>query len=462
NKRVWYNSIVKKKITLLTSLCALAIGAASFTGTAALAAENDAGLDYYPVSFTKQVAFERLEDYAICGEKFAFLQDNVIYEYSDEKLTSYSEDQRTATAVYYDNNGALCYGNANGIYIFANDEKVEIETKSYFDIGSYHYYTNGTTGTVNVLNTSSADGENPVTTLEGFSLLKEFSGKAYAVKESEIYEIKGATPEKLPALTYLDYSDTKRILAGDINSVLKTFSLEKPCFVTLTPGAFMTEVDIDTTNGEYFSTGKTLKAGVEVPALSALLLAKTGANDSISLVMVCGENDGDSQCYLINSINTRPVTRETVNILPTGTTATVTVAKGYIYSAPYVCAGTHVADEEIEIEIESGLKLEVLGEVTKSDNPELVLSFYKIRFTEDGKVRVGYVPTGYVSHFTFVENKPIETPDPDYSEENLIRIVVLVLLVVALVLGAGGYMVYQITTGKRKNGKKEKRHDNDD
>lgn len=455
---------MKRKVALITSLCAIACGAVGFTNTASFALERAAGLDYYPLSFTKEVAFSELEDFAVSGDKYAFLQSNVIYEYSGDELKSYSDGEKTATSVYYTAEGALCYGNSKGIFIYDSNEKVEIENKASFDIGSFHYYTNSATGVVSVLDTSATDA-NPVTSLEGFSNLKESGGKAYAVFENALYEIKGATPEKL-TLEYLDYSDTQRILKGDVDTVLKNFALDTPRFVTLTDGAFLTEVNIDETqgeSGEYFSTGKTVKVGGEVSALSALLLARTGADDGISVIMICDESEsGKGSCYLMNSKDVKVITREAISAMPAGTTATVTVAKGYMYTAPYVCESTHVSDGDTQIEIESGLKLEVLGEVSKATNPELVRSFYKIRFTEDGKERVGYVPTGYVSHFTFVENDPIVTPDPDYSEENLVRVVVLVLLVVALVLGAGGYMIYSATSGKRKKNKKVKKSKNDD
>lgn len=449
---------MKTKIALTTSLCALLCGAACFTGTASFAEENSGGIDYYPSTFVKEVAFDSLDDYAISGDKYAFLQNNVIYEYYDGGLYALSDAEKTPASVYYTADGELCYGNSKGVFVYETNERTEIETAKNFDIENYHYYVNSSTGTPCVLNTSAPDGENPVTSLAGFTNLKQSGGKAYAVKDNALYEIKGSTPD-IQRLYYLDYSDVSRISRGDINSVLNSFSLETPRFVTLKDQAFMTETDLDKTdeeNGEYFSAGKTVKAGSEVTALTALLLAQTGKDDGISLVMISDES-GKNSCYLMNSDDVRIVSRNAVNASPKGTTATVTVAKGYIYSAPYVCASTHVTGGGEEIEIESGLKLEVLGEVTKEDNPELARSFYKIKFTEDGEEIIGYVPTGYVSHFTFIENGPVETDDPTYTEESAVKVVVLVLLVVALVLGAGGYMIYSATSGKRKKTKKTKK-----
>ncbi len=444
---------MKKLVILTTSLCLLSVG--TLGSLTAFAEEASEGLNTYPVSFTREVAFEDLQDYAVSEGKYAFLENNVIYEYVGDKPVKYT-DERTVTAIYY-KDGKLCYGNESGVYNYETNEPVEISLPTSFDIGNYHYYVNSATQTVCVLNTSAAEGEEAVTALAEYTLLKEYGNKAYAVKDSDLYEIKGVIPEKL-TLTYLDYSDTERILRGDSAEILKTSSA-KPQFVALTNGAFMTEVEIDDRESDFFKTGDTVKAGKDVSATSALLLAKTGDNDEIALVMIASETDGESTCYLMNSANVRLLNREPITHIPDDKTAvaTVTIASGYVYAAPYVCASTHIAGET-EITIQSGDKLEVLGEVTKEDNPELVRSFYKVRLEGEDKTEyVGYVPTGYVSHYTFIEKDPIETPDPDYTEENMIRQVVLVIVVVILVLAAAVYMVYTSTSGKKKNKKKIKK-----
>ena len=83
--------------------------------------------------------------------------------------------------------------------------------------------------------------------------------------------------------------------------------------------------------------------------------------------------------------------------------------------------------------------------------------FYKVSWTDDdGTEQTGYVPFGYVSLFTISEEPPAVTPDPDYSQENSIRPVVLILLVVVLVLAAVGYLVFVGTANKTKKIKAKK------
>ena len=209
----------------------------------------------------------------------------------------------------------------------------------------------------------------------------------------------------------------------------------------------MTEIDIDKLDGNFFAAGKTYKAGTDISAQTALLIATAGADGKISVVAVCGEN-GKSKCYLMHSDNATVTEREAVTEKELG--ATVTVNEAYIYSAPYVCKSTQLKN------IESGDPLKVVGEVTKENNPELARDFYKVEFEAESGTQTGYVPFEYVSLFTFIENDPVATPDPDYSEESVVKEVLLVLVVVVLVLAAGGYIVYVLTADKAKKQNKDK------
>ena len=163
--------------------------------------------------------------------------------------------------------------------------------------------------------------------------------------------------------------------------------------------------------------------------------------------MTGGETEG--KCYILRSDDVASIERAAMEEKSLG--ATVTVAEGFVYSAPFVCAKKQVR------EIKSGDKLGVKGEIKKEVCTELVRDFYKVSWTdESGAEQTGYVPFGYVSLFTISEDPPVETPDPDYTQENSIRPVVLILLVVVLVLAALGYLVFVGTANKAKKTKNKK------
>lgn len=438
---------MKKYAFLTTSLCAVLGASLCFGGAAAFAETDDGALDHYPDTFLKEITFENADDYAVGDGKLAVLQGTTIYEYSDDVKTTLGCENKTVKSVWYANDGALCYGNDNGVFYYETDEKADITVETAFFVNGYGYQTDPETGFV-VVTGKAPDYES--STLNGHTRLKKCNDKAYALNDGALYELVGKDPHKV-TFTYLD--DTLKILIGNARDVLAT-TVDRPAFVSLKQGAFLTEVDIDGEDGDCFKTGETLKVGAGVNASTALLLAKTGANDGVSIIMV---SDGaKSKCYLLRTVDADAVTRSGA-LTEMSKSATVTVADGFVYTRPFVCASTHLKDNGTEYKIKSGDALKVVGEVTKTNNPELLRDFYKVELTtSDGATPVyGYVPTGYVSLFTYVEPPEVETPDPDYSDENLIRPVILILLVVILVLTAGAYVIYVFSSGKTKK-KKDK------
>ncbi len=401
-------------LALTTSLIAVISTALNFGAAAASAENTQSGINFYPQDFSKEAVFEKLENYEISGEKMLFLDNGKAYEYGSERLSPLEE-------------------------IPAFDG---YEEKDKFSLGSFYYSFNAD-NVLTAYNELTTESE----PLEGFSILKKYGGKAYAVKENALYELNGASYEKIP-LPYLDYSAVETINAEGAAQAIKEHSKQTPEFVTLKSGAFMTEIDIDKLDGEFFSAGETYKAETDINAKTALLLATCGESDKISIVMVCANDGKKSACYIMHSDNTTAAAREAVSPKELG--ATVTVDDAFIYSTPYVCKSTQLKA------INSGEPLKVVGEVKKSDNPELVRDFYKVEFTTENGTDVGYVPFGYVSPFTYIEDDPAEKPDPDHSEENLIKEVILVIVVIVLVLAAGGYIIFVITSDKNKKRNKDK------
>lgn len=441
---VCYNLSVKKLLALTTALCSLAI-AANF-GAASAFAEADGGLNEYPQDFTEDIVFESLDDYAVRGNKFAFLEKGVIFEYDGENFYGYQDDGIAVKAVYYADNGALCYGNDSGIFEHGTDEPVEITKETVTAFG--YVYSDGENG----LKIYRLGDDNAIT-CKGYSNPKEYGNTVYAVFENKLWTFGNddpTTPVPLN-LSYLDFSDTKSISTDGVTDSLKSMSAEKPQFVSLKSGAYMTKVSADKLDGKYFSVDDyqkdTVTAGKEITAETALLLATAGTDGCISMVMLCGE--ANSACYILRTADTSATDRDSVKYETGDLAATVTVADGYIYTAPYVCKSTQL------VNIKAGDIVKVAGEVTKATNPELVRDFYKVEFTTaDEETVTGYVPFGYVSPYKYEEKPPVETPDPDYDEGDLIKPVVLIIVVIALVLIAAGYLIFVATDGKIKKSEK--------
>lgn len=439
---------MKKLFLFTTALCSVALAAANLSALNAFA-EADEGLNEYPQDFTKEIVFENLEDYAVHENKFAFLENGVIHEYSNEEFYGFQDDGLNVKAVYYDISGALCYGNDEGIFRHDIGEPAEvIKPETTFTLNGYHYSFDKD-GVLNAYNEQTTQ----VTPLEGFSNLKKFGEKAYAVKENALYVIEGTTSAPCE-LKYLDFSATQTINAAGAETSLRNLSLETPRFVALKDGVFLTEINADKLDGKYFETGKTLKTGKDIPTSTALLIATAGTEGSISMVMLCGETR--NVCYILRTADTEPVERQAISVpvfngvATPDLAATVTVGEGFIYTAPFVCKSTQIA------QIKAGENVKITGAVLKTDNPEIARDFYKVEFIAENDYRVtGYVPFGYVSPYEFIEKPPVEQPDPDYSEQNLIKPVVLIIVVIALVLIAVGYLIFVATDGKNKKDKKK-------
>ncbi len=431
---MWYNFVVKKNAVLTTSLCAALVCAALVGG--ASTAFADGGSGEYPENFTRTVTFTELKDYAIGEDKFLFLDNGDLFELDGNTFSRLETEGKNITALNYkdgfyysaeENGETTCYS-LDGES--ADPSKMQYETS--FDLGGFHYYE---TDSVRVLEIEA----DIITKLDGFTNLKPYGDKAYAVKENVLYELNGAN--YLPCkLEYEDYSQTSKILVGNTSDKLKSFNLTSPHFVSLNEGAYLTQIDITGLDGEFFKADATFKVGVDFHSTQALLLCKTGDSDGISVITI------DGKCYIMRTDCTTSISRNSVSKAPENTRATATVSQSYMYSSPFISSATQLKA------IDSGYLFELLGEVKKSDNPELLRDFYIVKLLDDSEQEViGYVPFEYVSLYTFIEKEPETTPDPEFTEEDLVKPVILIIIVVALVLLAVAYLVYVGTTKKDKD-----------
>ena len=432
-----------KKLAALTISLIATLPASVFTAVPAYA--EDSAVTVYPEDFTRQVSFEGVNDYAVGEGKLAVLKSGNIFEYTGKSENKLSVESKNAFAVYYSGDDSLCYENQDGIFKYSDDSTAIVEKTVPFTVDNFLYDVNPSTGVITVVNRTDYS----TTEFPEYTNLKKCRGKAYAMKEGVLYEINGTAATGF-AYEYLDFSTTETVATGNTPDILKTFSAEAPCFITLKDGEYVTETDVTALTERYFQVGKTFPVSAESvlkPETKALLLCRTGNADLFT---------SDGKCYI--KLSGEPFEKRVGAIKPAGfETATVSVAESYAYSSPFVSKGTQL------YKLTAGARVKVLGKLTKTDCPEIMRDFYKITplngdgsqaVGEDGQAIVGYVPFGYVSQYNYQENDPVKYPDPEYDASSLTRTVVLILIVVVLVMIAAGYLIFIATSGRKKRDKK--------
>ncbi len=434
-----------KKLGFVTiSLCAAVCFTAAGGSLNVFADTNNKTV--YPESTFIQHANDQLNavtDYAAYGEIYAFADGNRITVIESENRTVYEIGSEVRAL---DCDGEVFYYKDGAGKAFSLPQKTPAEDYVFTYSDGYAKTDDGeyklVEGKIGYCPKNSLQYEE--LTAEGqFSNLKVYDNVAYALNDNKLYKIlKTELQHVNPA--YTDFSAASKIYIGDTAEKLKTCNTEKPNFVTLKGGAYLTNVDLDDISGDYFKTGNTYKVGDGdglAAGKEALLLCRTGENGEVSIVMLGG------QCYILNSVNA--VAAENSALITTDeATATVSIAKGYAYSSPYVCNGTKL------FELKSGEAVKVIGKVLKTSAAELVRDFYKIEYiNENDEKLTGYVPFGYISQFNYSEDQPSKTEDPDYNTSDAVKTVVLVLVIVALALIAVGYMTFVMTSGKVKKTK---------
>lgn len=420
---------MKRLATLtISSLIALT----SLTGTAAFAAEDTV----YPndEDFIKSLTFSNLNDYAAGGGAYAFADGRTVLLYDNGNISDYSFESRV-NALDYADGTFYCKTDGGSVYSLPyvhGDEKADYEMpepENTLIAGEYVYTLTGTSLKIADFQSDTihiADGE--------YSNLKKFGSAVYAMSGNVVYEFTGSERGELN-LDYADYAATQIIKVGQAATMLKEYSA--PVFVTVAEGAHMTEVNLESTDGENFDTGVTVSAGKDTVAL---LLCYTGNAAVISV-------GGDGYILLKSNVTETEAVRYST---PEYEYGRIITSDG-IYSSPYMAGGTKITDG-------AGLTVKVLNKVDYIG--VLLTSFYEIEFTAaDGETRKGYVAQAHVIKTDYVkedDKKPTEFPDPGHSEEGNTRTVLIIFAVVLLVLVAVGYLAFAATADKRKKEKKHK------
>ncbi|MDE6597416.1 MAG: hypothetical protein K2K60_02120 [Clostridia bacterium] len=384
-----------KRLAILS--ISLLLSLAAFGGTsAAFAEEADTR---YPddEEFTKTLSFSDLKDYEIEGDTFYFLDGETNYKYESNTLTVGEQPASFSP------------------------EKYEVSTDGYL------YYFNG-----DALLAYEKTEPYTTTKFEGYSLLKEFNGAVYAVRDNTLYSIDGANEPAAMVFEYFDPSAAQKIPVGQTaDSLTQNYELK---FATVKEGAYITEADLSFPDGCLTSKDAvTVKAEKD---MTALILCYTGNAAVISV--------GD-KCYVTKLT---PADEIDVDCYKAPSFIHATVTGSEIYASPYVVKGTSAVFPAAGMQVKILNKLELEG--------VLGTTFYEIEYTVDEQKHVGYVTEGLVTEYLFGENKePASIPDPAHSEKNNVTTVVLVLIVITLVLVAAAYLTYAGTLGKLKSRKKK-------
>lgn len=404
-------------------------------------------------SFTKHAEFsDGISDFAAGDGGFAFAHGNFITVIKEDKRFDYSHTSAVKAVefaegtFYFLDSADACYSlpdkaPAEGVTFQSdgdggNGEK-EIKTAEYIYLlltGSNELWYRQV-GTASLSQISGT-----------FSHLKLYGGEAYAMKEGEVLRLNGASTDKISGadgtLTYKDYSETGDIdVPASFADDVKTPHLE---FVTINAGAYYTRVYIDgAASGKFRVDEESTKpaAGGEL----ALLICRTGGSAIISI--------GD-ECYILleGSVTTSPQEGAKV-AMPEGSRGSM--LEPIIYSTPFATSGTRIGAYT------AGKSVKLVSKISSN---VLQFGFYEVEYDDGtGKTVKGYMPEGYLLvGFEYADDEnPNITPTPkeDYSEENAIKTVLLIVIIAALLLAAIGYVIFVATSDKRKKSGKVKTED---
>lgn len=451
-----------KRLALLTipAIAALAIG--SSTAISALAA-------VYPESdddFIRPLTFSSLTDYSIEDELFAFADGNSVKLYEDGKYGEYpfkakvaavdiavEKVDKTEKTVIYCLSGGMTYYYDTESDVFTPFEEgthnfdglqTQVTLPGYF-------YTIDSEG-LTVFDSSTKEH---ITLTGEFFNLKTYGGKAYAICGNTLYSFTGTAKKALDDLEYMiDASDVEIAVGQQAKTELKTFKTyhsDSPDsdyhaqFVTITEGAVMIEIDLESDlesvpDDGHFTSKDIIKAA---PNCSALFLCKTGDFAIVSIL---------DKAYAVLSKNTDPS-----SLTHTGETPynAAQIQGGNIYASPFMAGGT------VTYSRASGITVEVVAKIQFEGVLDRV--FYQVRYESAGETIEGFVAEELLKMEVREDNKPSTfVPDPETSEKNDTKKILIIFAVVVLVLAALAYVLHVTTKGKLKGKKKKEKTEDEE
>lgn len=467
-----YNFRVKSKAIFTISLCAaLAIGtAAAFGGSSLVFAATTSTTDY-PTTLTGEINdnLDGLVDFATDGDdSYAFADKDGIIVVENKERIKY--DIKNVSALDYFN-GTYYYKQGNGSYSLPSKETVDYKFSDYS-------FARLSDGSDYIIHTDAkcyyrANGELSYSPLDGLDdyvcyKLKVYNNIAYAIIESSatktVKKLSGTTYTDVNP-TYIDFKAVDKVSLGTIKNSLKTYNLnnDKLNFATLEDGSYYTKINIDNLFGEYFDVSD--KNNEELTYKD--LTFKCGDKDAISdddVLLVLGESGKTKvftyggECYMAHSDNLKTDDyAESTSIAEADFNGFVN-ANEWIYSSPYDCNATKA------FKLTALDTVKVTGITTQIGDRR----FYRVELGENDEKVIGYVPEEFIEPYPVGE---VEHPDennfgviedPHYTDDDLVKIVVLLLIVIALVLFGFTYITYVLTSKKYREFKKNRNDKSDE
>lgn len=389
----------------------------------------------YPESFISNVNFKNLSDYAVGGDGYLFIDEGYLYRYirgTTASSSSYTATNIEAKSCHYSDGAYYYVDSTDTVRTFSDNQPTDyvIPTFETIDFGGYIYSRTG--GIYYAWDKATTSTE-----LKNVFSLKRYANFLYAIFDGGIVTINGVdvVENALGTLQYLDYGLSETMPVGNLEELLKSTSVS---FATISVGAYMTELDLNSLSGEYLAVGQTLVSD----GGTGLVLAKTG-NASVILL--------DGTTYITLTALTTPSTLS-YETTPTFSYAKVNLLGGAVYSTAYASKAT-----QIEVLAED-TGVNVLGHVSSS---VFGGTFYRISYQKDGETKTGYIPTAFVIESEYAENNDSTVADPNYQIDSLVQRVILIVAIILLILIAVIYLIHISTRGKKKD-KKRKSEQNGD
>lgn len=461
-----YNFCVKRKSLFTISLCvAFATAGTAAFGAPFVAAAATSATDYPDIFIeTVNANLDGLKDFATDGKSYAFADDTGITVVENGERTQY--DISKVDALHCED-GVYYYKSKGNTYSLPSDGegKPELSVFNNFpadymsavlDNGNYEIIENKCC--YHAKGTYSYD---PIDNENYCAKLKVYNDVAYALIESDKANDNGntLTVKKLDGTksydinpTYIDFKGVMGIELGTIKSSLLNYNLSAPHFAKLESGSYYTQIDIENLSGKYFKLGDNGSAEESTAEIKEKLYYtfKCGDEDAISsdtTLLVLGESGNatvftyEDKCYIAL---TQKLSPEEVSLENTAFNALIN-APDWIYSSPYPCTATKA------VELTALDTVRVTGKVATTISGR---QFYHVQFYKGDEQVTGYVLENFLSSYSESEHPDDKNfgtiVDPEYSEDDLVKIVVLLLIVIVLVLIGLTYITYVLTSKKRK------------
>lgn len=440
---------------LTISLAALTAAAAISTGTA-FAASEQLSETVYPDSFECTLTFDGgLTDYAVYGDTYAFAYNGQLAVLAGNGNGQRLPDIRpvsSITALDYSEDGDLyvCFADGYCVYPDFSEKRslseIDVQDPKRFQVtlGEITYALDRSDGSILYM---SADGFSPVVPegeIEGgvgFSLLKQYGGRAYAVMNDCLYVLTGAQAEKIEPVYYGFTDKTNSISTGSAAAALKSGDYE----ITagwLEKNKYYTEINLDKELGATFEVPDPANATtLSADTLYCVVLAESGNAYIINI--------GDKY-YLTAKTSVSLISGSSL-LTPADTQAAYATEKIGVYSRPCLTAATKIG----ELESGSANAVTVLGIYTDLTDRE----FYKISYESDGQTVTGFVAKGLMTEYAFPAEDAEKHPDggdEEFGYETNVVNVVVAVAIVALVIVAILYVAAASSKRNKRTSKKKK------